>query len=306
MHFCSFQICGQPKRASSPSNKVVTSQQSCPHNSFDENLFHENDPKCAGEERIMRKREREKRDRLQNEAARGNRISWALHPTRSQSRLTTGRDRDAQTRAKFLSSKQRPPIVPVRRSISLSGSHMDTVAHSFNRTPPPKKPQDVCTTSFPLSKRWHKKLDFGRHLADCWSFLKSLHVFAYSSSTWKISSGLRVFICLPQKARSSDRCSVATEFQRFGLYQLPIIPSRRVVRPESAGFGQAMPPWQNRLTQLLAMMRPLHSPGHTALSAHTGTFWGLLWSSLVQSLQEQEGDTTTFNTTAELRVYSFI
>lgn len=79
------------------------------------------------------KNEREKTDSRTKQQAKRNRISSALHPTRSQSRLTTARAKDAQARAKFFSSKRRPPIVPVWRSVSLSDSHMDAVVCSFNR-----------------------------------------------------------------------------------------------------------------------------------------------------------------------------
>lgn len=79
------------------------------------------------------KNEREKTDSRTKQQARGNRISSALHPTRSQSRLTTARAKDARARAKLFSSKRRPPIVPVWRSVSLSDSHMDAVVCPFNR-----------------------------------------------------------------------------------------------------------------------------------------------------------------------------
>lgn len=76
---------------------------------------------------------REKTDSGMKRQAEGHRISSALHPARSQSRGTAARAKDAQARAKFFSSKQRPPIVPVWPSASLSDPHMDAVLCYFNR-----------------------------------------------------------------------------------------------------------------------------------------------------------------------------
>lgn len=152
---------------------------------------------------------REKTDSRMKQQAEGHRISLVLHPARSQSRLTTARAKDAQARAKLFSSKQRPPIFPVWPSASLSDSHMAAVVCSFNRKPKKKKKaQDVCTTSFPLSKRGQKNLI----LADCcWSFFKSPYVFIYLLSNWKLSTEGSLFICLCDRATSSDRCSGVIE-----------------------------------------------------------------------------------------------
>lgn len=148
------------------------------------------------------KNEREKTDSRTKQQAGGNRISSALHPTRSQSRLTTARAKDAQARAKLFSSKRRPPIVRVTVRLTVRLTH-GRCGLLFQQKP--KEKQDVCTTSFLFSKRWHKNLI----LADCWSFFKDLYVVVYSLSTWKISTGLRLSIC--PFAGSSDGCGWALE-----------------------------------------------------------------------------------------------